>query len=49
MPDDVTSEAAEPVVSARAAAGEVAAVRPALQLSLRHLAGYDVDQAQFLL
>ena len=41
MPDDVTSEAAEPVVPARAAAGEVAAVRPAPQVSLRHLASRD--------
>ena len=41
VPDNVTPEAAEPVVLARAAAAEVAAVRPAPQVSLRHLAGCD--------
>ena len=41
VPDNVTPEAAEPVVLARAAAAEVAAVCPAPQVSLRHLAGCD--------
>ena len=41
MPDDVTPEAAEPVVLVFAAAAEVAAVCPAPQVSLRHLAGRD--------
>ena len=41
VPDNVTPEAAEPVVLARAAAAEVAAVRLAPQVSLRHLAGCD--------
>ena len=45
----MTLEAAEPMLPGLAAAGEVAAVRPAPQLSLRHLAGCDVDQAQLLL
>ena len=41
VPDNVTPEAAEPVALAGAAAAEVAAVRPAPQVSLRHLAGCD--------
>ena len=41
VPDDVTSEAAEPLGPAGAAAVEVAAVRPAPQVSLRHLASRD--------
>ena len=41
VPDNVTPEAAEPVVLARAAAAEMAAVRLAPQVSLRHLAGCD--------
>ena len=41
----MTLEAALPLVRARAAAREVAAVRPTLQLSLRHLASCDVDLA----
>ena len=41
VPDNVTPEAAEPVVLARAAAAEMAAVRLAPQVSLHHLAGCD--------
>ena len=41
MPEDVSPEAAEPVVLVLTAAAEVAAVRAAPQVSLRHLASRD--------
>ena len=41
MPENMTPEAAEPVALAGAAAAEVATVRAAPQVSLRHLASRD--------
>ena len=49
VPDNVTPEAAEPVALAGAAAAEVAAVRPAPQVSLRHLAGCDGRRPKLVL
>ena len=49
VPDNVTPEAAEPVVLARAAAAEVASVRPAPQVLLCHLAGCDGRRPKFVL